>query len=263
MTTWVIGDVHGCYRTLRRLLRRPGPAAAGRLWFVGDLVNRGPRSLDVLRSVADLGDRAVVVLGNHDLHFLARAFGVAPARRGDTLEPLLAARDLAELAGWLLARPLLAEEGNDVLVHAGLSPAWRVAEARRRARRLEQVLRGPVARRLLAAWRPGSTSDRGGLDREWLEDLRVFALLRVVSRRGRPRYDFAGPPDERPAGTLPWFDAPAPGRRRRRILFGHWAALGLTVRPDAVGLDTGCVWGGALTAMRLADRRIEQQENVE
>lgn len=262
MATWAIGDVHGCYRSLRRLLRRPAVAGAERLWFVGDLVNRGPRSLEVLRCVADLGPRAEVVLGNHDLHFLARAFGVAAARPRDTFDRLLRAADLAELVDWLRGRPLMVEQQDDILVHAGLDPRWRRADARRRARRLERRLSGSGVAELLAAWRPGG--DEGhAIDPDLLVDLRTFTLTRLVSRRGVPRFDFSGAPAARPAGSLPWYDHPAFAGAGHRVVFGHWAALGLLVRPDVVGLDTGCAWRGALTAMRLEDRRIEQQEYVD
>jgi bis(5'-nucleosyl)-tetraphosphatase (symmetrical) len=266
VATWAIGDVHGCYRTLRRLLARRELARGDRLWFVGDLVNRGPRSLETLRFVADLGDRATVVLGNHDVHFLTRAAGLGEERRRDTLDRLLAARDLGELAAWLRARPLLVAEGSTVLVHAGLRGGWSAAGAERRARRVERALRSRRAAAYLAAYRP--TARHGGpdwgADPDLVDDLRIFTLLRTVSREGDPLWEFAGPPGDRPRGAVPWFDLP--GRRsagRARVLFGHWAALGLMVREDAVALDTGCVWGNALTAMRVEDRRIVQQENVE
>ncbi len=265
MATWAIGDVHGCYRSLRLLLRRRAIAPGDRLWFVGDLVNRGPRSLEVLRFVADLGDRATVVLGNHDLHLLARAAGVTEARKHDALDRLLAARDADALLGWLAARPLLVREGERLLIHAGLLAEWTARGAERRARRAERALSGRQRLSYLKKYRP--RKERRALpravDREVLDDLRVFTLLRTVSLTGSPRYDFTGPPRQRPRGSFPWFDLPWRRSARIEIVCGHWAALGLVVRDDLIALDTGCAWGGALTAIRLDDRRIEQVENVD
>jgi len=264
MTTWVIGDVHGCYRTLRALLAKPEVAAAERYWFVGDLVNRGPRSLETLRFVTGLGERATVVLGNHDLHFLARAADVAGPRRRDDLEALLAAPDLDELAAWLIQRQLLFSEGERLLVHAGVLAAWDRAEAERRARRVESALRThPIP--YLESFRPGlpEAAVPVEVDSAILGDLRVFALLRAVDPAGRPAYDFTGPLAELPPGRLPWFDAPSRATRELLIFCGHWAALGLFRRDDVVALDTGCAWGGALTAFRVEDGRIEQTENLD
>ena len=266
MATWAIGDVHGCYRSLRRLLARRSIGRGDRLWFVGDLVNRGPRSLETLRFVADLGDRATVVLGNHDLHFLAVARGAAEPRRKDNLSPLMGARDLDELVGWLAARPLISTEGGKALVHAGLLSGWTLRSAERRARSAERALRDPSASLpYLEAYRPGAAPRfaPGGREAETLETIRVTTLLRTVRRGGEPLYDYVGTVADRPRGSVPWFDAD--GRRTRgiEIVFGHWAALGLMVRPDAIALDTGCAWGGALTAIRLEDRRVEQTGNVD
>jgi len=261
MATWAIGDVHGCYRTLRALLARPEIGERDRLWFVGDLVNRGPRSLDTLRLVCNLSDRVTAVLGNHDLHFLARAAGVAEARRLDSLDELLAAPDVDELAEWLQRRRLLVNEDGVVLVHAGLLPSWSVAEAQQRAQKVETALRSAGATRYLEAFRP--TSEAPGGDREMrqvLDDLRVFTLMRTLDGGGRPAYDYTGPLDALPAGRTAWFDA---GRNSQRVVCGHWAAAGLVLRDDVASLDTGCAWGGPLTALRLEDGRIEQQENVD
>jgi bis(5'-nucleosyl)-tetraphosphatase (symmetrical) len=206
-----------------------------------------------------------VVLGNHDLHFLARAAGVGEERKRDTLDRLLGARDLDALAGWLCARPLVAGDGERLLLHAGALGAWTPREIERRARRAEAVLAGPRATAYLRSYRPRETAAElpRGVDRRVLEDLRVLTLLRTVTLGGEPRYDFTGPPDERPAGRLPWFDLPGRKSARRPIVCGHWAALGLLVRDDLHALDTGCAWGGALTALRLEDRRIEQSGNVD
>jgi len=266
MATWAIGDVHGCYRSLRRLLARRSIGRDDRLWFVGDLVNRGPRSLETLRFVADLGDRATVVLGNHDLHFLAVARGAAAPRGKDTFDRLLAASDRDQLVAWLAARPLLSTEGGRALVHAGLLTGWSLRTAERKARSAERALRDPSASLpYLRAYRPGAAPRfaPGGREAEILETIRVTTLLRTVRKGGEPLYDYAGTVADRPRGSVPWFDAA--GRRSAgiEVVFGHWAALGLVVRPDAIALDTGCAWGGALTAIRLEDRRIEQTGNVD
>lgn len=265
MATWAIGDVHGCYRSLRRLLGRRSIAPTDRLWFVGDLVNRGPRSLEVLRYVADLGDRATVVLGNHDIHFLALAAGVGEPRKRDTLEKLLAARDLETLAPWLASRPLVVREWKTLLLHAGVRAEWTARETERRARRVEKALRGEEVSDYLRAYRPRETAADlpQAVDRDVLEDLRVLTLVRTVTGEGEPRYDFAGPPFDRPPGRLPWFEVPWRRTARRTIVFGHWAALGLVVRERLIAVDTGCAWDGALTALRIEDRRIEQTECVD
>ena len=262
MATWVIGDVHGCYRSLRALLARPELAAAERLWFVGDLVNRGPRSLETLRFVADLGERATVVLGNHDLHFLARAAGATPARRHDRLEALLAASDLDQLVGWTRHQPLLFIEGERLLVHAGVLAAWSLADSVRRARRAESALRSGDPMPCLRAYRPNAEVDVG-VDPEVLSDLRVFTLMRTVDAAGRPTYDYTGTLARLPAGRYPWFETVDRRAGGPRIVCGHWAALGLLLRDDLWSVDTGCAWGGSLTAIRLEDGRVESTANLE
>jgi len=262
MATWAIGDVHGCYRSLRALLDVAGVAATDRLWFVGDLVNRGPRSLATLRFVADLGDRATVVLGNHDLHFLARAAGVAPERKRDALDELLAAPDLSGLVDWFKQRPLLLIEGKYLLVHAGVLAAWDRGAAIARARRAEAALRSAQSSLYLEAFRPTSQEAGGaGLVHEVLDDLRVFTLMRTVDPAGRPTFDYTGPLDALPPGRIPWFDQPERAMGGLRVVCGHWAAAGLLLRSDLAALDTGCAWGGKLTALRLDDGRVEQAEN--
>jgi bis(5'-nucleosyl)-tetraphosphatase (symmetrical) len=264
MATYAIGDVHGCYATLQRLLERLGyDRRRDRLWLVGDLVNRGPRSLAVLRWAAGLDPgRSVVVLGNHDLHLLARAEGLAAARRRDTLDEVLAARDRDDLLAWLRGRPLLHREGEWTMVHAGLLPEWTVAAAAELAGETEEQLQGKAGSRLLATYRDGPP----GRFRETLSPaarrrlaLAALTRLRTVNGRGRMTTDFSGPPAEAPDGHVPWFAVPGRKSRRTRILFGHWAALGLHLDDGVAGLDTGCVWGRTLTALRLDDGRVFQE----
>ena len=260
MATFAIGDIHGCYETLRRLLRRiEFDPRRDRLWLVGDLVNRGPRSLDVLRWAAELGDRLTCVLGNHDLHLLARAEGLAAPKRRDTLGPVLTAPDRDELLGWLRTRPLLHREGDHVLVHAGLFPSWTVAQAEGLAREVEQRLRGRnrAARRLLAS--AGARSDlrwrehRLSPFRRARAALAGFVKLRTLTPDGRICADFSGPPAEAPRGCRPWFAVPGRRSAESLVIFGHWAAMGLRLEPGIAALDTGCAWGRQLTALRLDD----------
>lgn len=268
IATYAIGDVQGCYAELRALVAKlPWDPARDRLWFVGDLVNRGPGSLDVLRWVRDLGDAAVTVLGNHDLHLLGVWLGTRQLHPGDTLTPVLEAPDGETLLRWLRGRPLLHVEsppggGTRVLAHAGLHPAWSLGTAQAEARALEETLRGPGAARLLAPGRPrGRARWRPrprlrGLKRQRVA-LAALTRMRALTPRGRLDLRFKGPMDQLPPGRRAWFDVPrtqgpALGEGLE-VVFGHWAALGFYRRPGVWGLDSGCVWGGALTAVRLED----------
>lgn len=256
MATWAIGDVHGCFRTLQALLGRMRlDVRADRLWMVGDLVNRGPASLEVLRWARaledEMGDRFRVVLGNHDLHLIARQLGVAKAKPRDTLSRVLDADDAADLVDWLRHRPFVHLEriaGRDyVLVHAGLRPGWSRENVVQAAARLERQLRGPKATRLL--------------QRRHKKSLIAFTRARMLDRKGRP-HGYSGPPEEAPKGLRPWFDVAPRSCPGHTAVVGHWAALGLRLRPDLIALDSGCVWGRRLTAVRLDDDRRVLQENV-
>ena len=266
MARYGIGDLQGCKASLDRLLERiefrPG---TDHLWLVGDLVNRGPRSLDVLRWARDLGDAATVVLGNHDLHLLARAAGVAAAKKRDTLDEVLAAPDRDELLDWLRHRPLLHAEDGFVLVHAGLHPAWSVAQAALLAGELERALRGPDWKAALAEWSgpapAWSASLRGGARARAI--LSYLVRVRTIDDAGHANPDFDGAPAEAPRGYHPWFRAPAPAWADHVPVFGHWAALGLALGPGHLGLDSGCVWGHQLSAVRLDDRALFQVDAVD
>lgn len=267
MATYVLGDVHGCFETLQALLGRIRfDPERDRLWLVGDLVNRGPASLAVLRWARGLGERAVAVLGNHELHLLARAWGLARAKPRDTLEALLAAPDAEELLAWVRRWPLLVREGETVMVHAGLLPAWTLPQAEVLAREVSQELQGPGGRKLLATlesepW-PAWSPDLPAAERRRLA-LAVFTNLRTLTGDGRPCNGFAGPPREAPPGCRPWFELPARRSARARVLFGHWAALGLHRTPGLAALDSGCAWGGRLTALRLEDGEVFQEPTRE
>jgi len=254
--------VQGCFEELRSLLERCGfERSSDRLWFVGDLVNRGPASLAVLRFVRDLGERAVVVLGNHDLHLLAVAEGHAKAREDDTLDEVIAAPDRAELLDWLRRRPMMHVEGSHALVHAGLLPQWDLARALSLAHEVEAELRGPGHSKFLETLY-GSRPDR------WTEDLRGADRLRVVvnamtrlrfcTPAGVMEFETKGETTNAPEGYLPWFEVPGRRSAGSNVVCGHWSAMGLRVTPDLLALDSGCVWGGSLSAIRLEDRRLSQ-----
>jgi bis(5'-nucleosyl)-tetraphosphatase (symmetrical) len=262
VATWVIGDIHGCWETLERLLERIGFAAGrDRLWLVGDLVNRGPRSLEVLRWAVGLGERVTAVLGNHDLHLLRRSRGLAAAKASDHLEELLAAPDRDHLLDWLRRQRFLHREGAHLLVHAGLLPTWGLEEAVALADELSGWLGGPDSEEALADlargtrhWRP----DLVGCDR-LSAAAAVFTRLRTVRADGSPNLGFTGPPGAAPEGCRPWFESsPVPGPGLT-VLFGHWAMLGLYRAPGLVCLDSGCVYGGSLSALRLDDGAVVQE----
>ena len=267
MATLAIGDVHGCFESLQTLLDHIDfDPRRDRLWFVGDLVNRGPASLAVLRFVKGLGEGARVVLGNHDLHLLARAAGVVDARRLDTLDEVLGARDSAELLAWLCSRPLFYREGPWAMVHAGLFPAWTLDEAEELAAEVGEELAGGERDHLLARLRQPpfpAWSPRLPRTERYRLALVAFTLLRGLTPDGRPFERYAGPPAHAPVGFKPWFAVPHAREAGSRVLFGHWAALDLHITPEVVGLDTGCAWGGRLTAFRLEDGKVFQIENRE
>jgi bis(5'-nucleosyl)-tetraphosphatase (symmetrical) len=264
MPTYVVGDVHGCFDTLLGLLADCGfDPGRDRLWLVGDLVNRGPKSLEVLRWAADLdqrlGERMVAVAGNHDLHLVSRHAGIAAAKRRDTLDAVLAAPDASELVDWLRRRPLLHRDGGWLLVHAGLLPSWTPEEAERLARRVEARLRDTEASRELLAW-PPSPDRTEDPDRTVLE---AFTRLRTCTVDGEPCDDFSGPPDEAPPGCVPWFRVPGRRSRETDVVCGHWAALGLHREAGAVALDSGAAWGGELSVLRLEDGVVFQRPVTE
>jgi len=280
MVTYAIGDIQGCDRTLERLLARLAAAgldpARDGLWLAGDLVNRGPRSLAVLRRVHALaqpgqfGERLVCVLGNHDLRLLECAAGTREPSKGDTLDEVLAAPDRGTLIEWLRRQPLLHRQtiaGKEhVLVHAGLPPEWSPADAESRARELQAALAGPSWSETAATLADGGSprfkeSLQGG--KRLCAIATALTRLRTVRANGKPCADFKGSPAQAPRGCDPWFDIPGRASASARIVCGHWAALGLLLRDDVFAIDTACVWGGALTAVRLEDRVVFSEANAE
>jgi len=255
MATYAIGDVQGCFDELRALLTKVQFAKRDRLWFVGDLVNRGPKSLEVLRFVRDLGERAVVVLGNHDLHLVTQHEGFAKPRKDDTFTDVLDAPDRRALVDWLRARPLMHVDADHAMVHAGLLPQWSIARALGLAGEVESALKARSYREFLA-------NMYGGQPDGWRDDLKGWDRLRViVNAMTRMRFcspegrmDFQAKGAKAPRGYRPWFDLRP--KEKQRLVFGHWSALGLKVTERFAGLDSGCVWGGKLTALRLEDRTL-------
>lgn len=254
MARWAIGDIQGCGEELDELLERIGFSSQhDRLWLVGDLVNRGPRSLQVLRRVRALGDAVVCVLGNHDLHLLAVALTGERQRRSDTLAEVLAAPDRDALIEWLLQRPLAVHQQGDLLLHAGLVPQWSVAQTLALAAEVQHALQSDPRRLLSHMY--GDRPDR------WKSSLRgrsrlrftvnVLTRLRFCTPEGQIDLKHKGKPDSAEAPWLPWFKVPARASSEARIVFGHWSALGFYRAPGLLALDTGCVWGGSLTAVNL------------
>lgn len=253
--TWAIGDVQGCLDSLLALV--PRLPADPRLRLTGDLVNRGPRSLDTLRWAIEQGDRVVTVLGNHDLHLLAVAAGIRRAHRTDTLDEILAAPDRDALIDWVRSRPLAHFEDGWLMVHAGVLPQWSIERTLELADEVQRSLSGPN-------WLGFLREMYGNEPAQWSDSLRgndrlrviVNALTRIRFCTPEGRMDFTAKEgiDSAPAGYLPWFDVPGRASAGTPIVFGHWAALGWLERPDLLSIDTGCVWGRELTAVRLSDR---------
>lgn len=258
MATYAIGDIQGCYQTLQALLEQLALQPADRIWLCGDLVNRGPSSAEVLRWAMRQGDSLVTVLGNHDLHLLTAAAGARALKRRDSFQDILEAEDRETLLQWLRTRPFLHRENGHVLVHAGLHPSWTIEIACELARDCSRLMQSDSWLDAWMASRPAPPIWSAELvGRERLASaLSVFVGVRTLDANHRLDTHFAGAPDQRAPGTEPWFL----GREdSETIVFGHWAALGLHIEERLIGIDTGCVWGGALTAIRLEDRKIYTQ----
>ena len=261
MAIYAIGDVQGCYDELMSLLKKIDfNADSDRLWFAGDLVNRGPNSLEVLRFVKSLGDRAVTVLGNHDLHLLALSQGNSSHYKHGTLDAVLEAPDRHELLDWLRHRPVMYhhEKRGYSLIHAGLPPQWDLATARACAHELEETLRGPDFHRFCQAMY-GNQPDLWHEELAGMDRLRfitnAFTRLRYCTPDGRLSMRDKGAPGSQSKGALPWYEIPGRATRNDRILFGHWSTLGYRQTGNVWCLDSGCLWGGALTALRLRKTR--------
>jgi bis(5'-nucleosyl)-tetraphosphatase (symmetrical) len=262
MTTYAIGDLQGCHTRLLALLEQiPTSDEKPTLLFAGDLVNRGPQSLATLRQIRAFGSRARTVLGNHDLHLLAVAHGIRTPHRSDTFDDILNAPDRDELLDWLRRQPLALFENGHLLVHAGVVPQWTAEQTMSLAHEVENVLRGPD-------WVSFLREMYGNAPARWDDALEGADRLRcIVNALTRIRFCTADGTMEfsqkegaaaAPPGYFAWFDAPHRKTDNVTVVFGHWSTLGLLLRPKLIGIDTGCVWGGRLTAVRLEDRALFQ-----
>ena len=262
---WAIGDIQGCSAALDALLAHPKLAKQddARFWFAGDLTNRGPDSAGTLRRIRSLGERAVTVLGNHDIHLLAMAAGIRKPGKSVTFVDVLKAPDAQELIDWLRHQPLAHYENGHLMVHAGVLPQWSVSQTLEYASEVQEALRSDD-------WRNKLENMYGNEPSRWRSDLgrnkrmritvNALTRIRMCTRKGRMEFTHKGAPS---AGgdLLPWFDLPKRATHDEAvIIFGHWSTLGLMMRPDVVCLDTGCIWGRQLTAMRLDDRKVVQIE---
>ena len=263
MATYAIGDIQGCYDSLLKLLEHCAfDPTHDKLWLVGDLVNRGPKSLETLRLIKSLGPAALTVLGNHDLYLLMIAEGGAKFRgKDDTLQAILDAPDCAELLNWLRHQPLCHTEGEFCLVHAGLLPQWTAERARELAREVEAALQGPDYGQFIRnLW--------GSEPAGWSDQLTGWPRLRVIVNAmtrmrfctvdGIMEFKAKGTLAKAPPGHIPWFDLPGRKSADSVLVTGHWSALGLKITLNLLALDSGCLWGGHLTAVRLEDRQVFQ-----
>lgn len=263
---WVIGDVQGCYRSLEALLAHPVIQADhnAHFCFAGDLINRGPESLACIRLAQSLGDRAITLLGNHDIHLLGVAAGVRKLGKSDTAQEILAAADADQLIDWLRHRPLACVIHDHLIVHAGVAPSWTLQQTLAYAHEVEQCLQDPL-------WQQHLAGLFGNHPDTWHDDLqgqdRLRLIINILTRMrtcypdGRLNTKHKGPPDLQEGHTA-WFDLPNRALTMP-VIFGHWSTLGLMQRSDAVCLDTGCVWGDSLTAIRLPDRKVVQVAHQE
>lgn len=262
MATYAIGDIQGCYYAFQALLDKLDfDLASDRLWLVGDIINRGSGSLEVLRWCFQHRENLTTVLGNHDLHAMAVAHGIRKAHRSDTLQTLLAAPDSKILLTWLRHQPLMVANHDYVMVHAGMLPQWSVKQALSYAKEVEAALQGDAHIDFLANMY-GNTPDQWHADLEGYDRLRVITnamtRMRVCAPSGTLDFDFKGELADVPQDLLPWFDVPDRTPSHQAIIFGHWSALGLQQRDNIYALDTGCLWGGKLTAMCLETKVISQ-----
>ena len=265
MTTYAIGDIQGCFHAFQALLSRiQFDAKTDQLWLVGDLVNRGNGSLEMLRWCYAHQDNLKVVLGNHDLHALVVANGIVAAHRGDTLDALLAAEDRDVLLDWLRHQPLVYREDDYLMVHAGLLPQWTAEQAVSYGAEVEAALRGNDYVYFLRHMY-GNLPDHWNESLTGIDRLRVIVnamtRLRVCTAQGEMEFKFKGELQDIPAGYMPWFDVPNRATQQTQVICGHWSALGLQQRKNLYALDTGCLWGGKLTAMNVHTKEITQVDS--
>ncbi|MCK9619594.1 MAG: symmetrical bis(5'-nucleosyl)-tetraphosphatase [Methylobacter sp.] len=258
MSIYAIGDIQGCFDELLQLLDTISfNEHTDQLWFAGDLVNRGPKSLETLRFIKSLGDSAVTVLGNHDLHLLAASCAPKIAHKKDSLLPILEAPDSDELIDWLRHRPLFHFNEDFCLIHAGLPPQWDFKKTKKMALLAEQALQGPKYEAFLKQMY-GNKPNIWSSDLKRVDKLRFiincFTRMRYCDVNGRLDFVHSGPIGSQPKSLMPWFDVPKRKSADMRIIFGHWSALGYYEGPNCYAIDTGCLWGGQLTALKLGEQ---------
>lgn len=262
MAHYAIGDVQGCYDELIKLLSKIAfNFGTDTLWLTGDLVNRGPKSLEVLRFVMKHDYCVQTVLGNHDLHLLAVAYGGARLKKGDTLDPILNAVDNKVMLEWLRHQPMFLTHNHYAMVHAGLLPEWDIDQAHDYAEHIEQTLASERFEWLLQNMygnKPTHASDSMSELERLRFTLNVMTRMRVITDKHHLDFDFKGEVENIPTGLMPWFKAEHPAWADHKIVFGHWSALGLYQDDQVIGLDTGAIWGRDLTAISLPQHRITQ-----
>ncbi|WP_107928857.1 symmetrical bis(5'-nucleosyl)-tetraphosphatase [Neisseria animaloris] len=265
MAHYAIGDIQGCFAELTALLAKIGfNHGTDTLWLTGDIVNRGPQSLEALQFVMRHESSIRTVLGNHDLHLLAVSYGFGRIKRGDTISPILEHPERLKMLDWLRSQPLLIRGEKHVLVHAGLLPQWSVAEAESLAQEVESELRGDKAMQYFL-------NMYGNKPRRWSPDLEGYNRLRMITNvltrmraltfKNQLDYDFKGGPEDMPSGLRAWFEAPGRRHLSHTVVFGHWSALGYLNARNVIALDTGALWGGELTAVNLDTNEITQVDS--
>ncbi len=263
MASYFLGDIHGCHQPLQQLLHKMGfSASRDVLYVLGDMVNRGPDNVGVLRSLIHMGSSARCILGNHDLLLLSVAAGVRALRAGDTLQDVLGAPDRRELLRWLRMQPLVRRTQGFYLLHAGVLPQWSEDDVWRIGQELSNILRQQPMRAVLNSWRgPSEGTWDDALTKLERQRMAVHALtrLRYCDAQGRMNLKYDGPPGSQPSELYPWHSVPHRKTAGAPIACGHWSAQGLVQRDDLIALDTGCVWGGPLTAYRVAQREDPQR----
>ncbi|MES2205669.1 MAG: symmetrical bis(5'-nucleosyl)-tetraphosphatase [Pseudomonadota bacterium] len=270
MATYLIGDIQGCAGAFSRLLALIHPNwSKDSIWIAGDLINRGPDSLGVLRKIRALHvehpNQVRIVLGNHDIHLLMTYYGLTYPRRGDTLEPIFAAEDREELIEWLTHQPLLQRQGQLIMVHAGLLPCWTEDQAEALSHEVHLLMRKDARTFLAHAY--GNYPDKWQDDLEGIDRYRVIlnsmTRLRFCTPQGLMEFYSKGQPHDAPEGFIPWYEAPHARHPDTTIAFGHWSQLGLRKMPGFISLDSGCLWRGPLTAIRVEDGHIFQVPQTE
>lgn len=267
MANYIVGDIQGCFDELQLLLNKANfDPRHDTIWFAGDLVARGPKSLETLRFVKSLGTAAMTVLGNHDLHLLAVSLGIHPQKKKDRTLPIFSAPDRNELLDWLRQQPLLAEHEEFVVCHAGISPQWDLKQARAASKEIEEKLQSKNWTSLIEQMYANSpdywSDDLQGVERSRYI-INAFTRMRFCSTDGRLDMLCKLPPQEITSEKLiPWFKLKQRVKLKKTILFGHWAALSGFENKHVIGLDTGCVWGGTLTMLRWEDKTFFSQQSL-